>query len=302
MQRIISIVGPTASGKTAMAVKLAQLVDGEVVSVDSMQIYRGMDIGTAKPDKEEMEGVVHHMIDVADPDENYSLERFATCAHEIIKDIGARGKVPILAGGTGLYMDTIVNNISLSQDSFDPRIREELMAEAEREGKEKMYEMLREIDPEAAKKLHPNDVKRVIRALEIYRATGITKTEQDKKSKNTEKIYDCLSFGLYMDRKILYNRINMRVDLMVEKGLIDEVASLDIKGTSLQGVGYKEILYYLNGLATKEEALSILKKETRHLAKRQMTWFSKNDSIMWLDATKPAEELAEITKREFYRE
>ncbi|MBR5218497.1 MAG: tRNA (adenosine(37)-N6)-dimethylallyltransferase MiaA [Clostridia bacterium] len=302
MQRIISIVGPTASGKTAMAVKLAQLVDGEVVSVDSMQIYRGMDIGTAKPDKEEMEGVVHHMIDVADPDENYSLERFATRAHEIIKDIGARGKVPILAGGTGLYMDTIVNNISLSQDSFDPRIREELMAEAEREGKEKMYEMLKEIDPEAAKKLHPNDVKRVIRALEIYRATGITKTEQDKKSKNTEKIYDCLSFGLYMDRKILYNRINMRVDLMVEKGLIDEVASLDIKGTSLQGVGYKEILYYLNGLATKDEALSILKKETRHLAKRQMTWFSKNDSIMWLDATKPAEELAEIAKREFYRE
>jgi len=302
MQRIISIVGPTASGKTAMAVKLAQLIDGEVVSVDSMQIYRGMNIGTAKPDEEEMEGVVHHMIDVADPDENYSLEKFATEAHRIIKDIGQRGKVAILAGGTGLYMDTIVNNISLSQDSFDPRIREELMAEAERVGKEKMYEVLKEVDPEAAEKLHPNDLKRVVRALEIFKATGITKTEQDKKSKNTEKIYDCLSFGLYMDRKILYNRINMRVDIMVEKGLIEEVASLDIKGTSLQGVGYKEILYYLNGLATKEEAISILKKETRHLAKRQMTWFSRNGSITWLDATKPPEELAYIVQKEFNRE
>lgn len=299
MQRIISIAGPTASGKTALAVKLAKKIGGEVVSVDSMQIYKKMNIGTAKPDEEEMDGIPHHMIDVAEPWEDYSLEKFAQAAHLCIKDIAERGKVPILAGGTGLYMDTVVNNIRLSDNSFDENVRNELIREAEIRGKQGMYDYLAEIDPPAAEKLHPNDTKRVIRALEIFKTTGITKTEQDKRSKNTEKIYDCLSFGLYMDRKILYNRINMRVDLMIEKGLVEEVRNLQLKGTSLQGVGYKEILYYLNGKATLYEAVEILKKETRHLAKRQMTWFSKNKDIIWLDTEKPMEELVEIIERKY---
>lgn len=299
---LVVILGPTASGKTALAIEVALKTGGEIISADSMQVYRGMDIGTAKPDISERRGVKHHLIDVAEPEENFSAGRFAAMAHRAIKEVHQKGKIPILAGGTGLYIDIVTQNTYLSDAASDEGLRARLALAAKTSGREALYNELREKDPVAAAKLHVNDVKRVIRALEIYYLTGRCKTRWDIDSQRAEKIYDCLYLGLETDRKVLYNRINLRVDRMVADGLFREAEALygRLKGkktTSMQGLGYKEIVYYLNGLATKDEAVDIIKKNTRRFAKRQMTWFRKNNNIIWLDTAEGTGRLLETALR-----
>lgn len=284
--KIVCVVGPTASGKTAFAIKLAKERNGEIVSCDSMQIYKYMDIGTAKPSKEEREQVPHHMIDFVHPDTNYSVADFVSDARECIDDILSRGKLPVLCGGTGLYIDSIVNNIDYGEELRDDKYREELWEIAEKEGNEKLYNMLCSKDKEAAEKIHPNNVKRVIRALEICKAGGMTKTESDRISVK-EPLYDAEIIGLTMDREKLYDRINRRVDKMLEEGLLEEtkrLIELGIKrdSTAMQAIGYKELLLYIDGKCTFEEAVEKLKMESRRYAKRQLTWFKRNEKINWV--------------------
>lgn len=284
---LVVIAGPTASGKTALALDIARELGGEIISADSMQIYKEMNIGTAKPTAEEMREVPHHMIDIAAPDENCSLWKFAARAHDAVKDVYSRGKLPILAGGTGLYTDTIVQNLRLSEASNDNSVREELMKKAKSGGAAGLYAKLAEIDPDTASKLCENDVKRVVRALEIYYLTGKTKSENDEISKKSKKIYNYLYFAIETEREILYNRINTRVDEMIENGLFEEVAAIKnkygfIDTTAMQGIGYREILFYLRGLTTRAEAAELIKRNTRRLAKRQMTWLRKNDGVIWV--------------------
>lgn len=284
---LVVIAGPTASGKTALAIDIAKELGGEIISADSMQIYREMNIGTAKPTAEEMCGVPHHMLDIADPCENFSLWKFARAAHEAINDVYSRGKLPILAGGTGLYTDTIVHNIELSEAGGDNSVREELMKKARSGGMAELYKKLTETDPESAAKLCENDVKRVVRALEIYYLTGKTKSENDEISKKSKKIYNYLYFAIETEREILYNRINTRVDEMVKRGLFEEVSDIKnkygfINTTAMQGIGYREVLYYLRGLVTRTETEELIKRNTRRLAKRQMTWLRKNDEVIWI--------------------
>ena len=284
---LVVIAGPTASGKTAIAIDIAKELGGEIISADSMQIYREMNIGTAKPTAEEMCGVPHHMLDIADPCENFSLWKFARAAHKAINDVYSRGKLPILAGGTGLYTDTIVHNIELSEAGGDNSVREELMKKARSGGAAELYKKLSETDPESAAKLCEKDVKRVVRALEIYYLTGKTKSENDEISKKSKKIYNYLYFAIETEREILYNRINTRVDEMVKRGLFEEVSDIKnkygfINTTAMQGIGYREVLYYLSGLVTRTETEELIKRNTRRLAKRQMTWLRKNDEVIWI--------------------
>lgn len=289
---LLVIAGPTASGKTALAIRLAKKLNGEVISADSMQVYKEMNIGSAKPDAEEMDGVRHHLLDIIEPDTDFSLEQFARLCHAAIRDVHERGKLPILAGGTGLYIDTVTENRPLSENSFDPSVRQRLEKEWEDEGGEAIYARLSRIDPEAAAALHPHEKRRILRALEIYYTTGETKTAHlEKKS---EKIYDYFIFSLELPREILYNRINRRVDKMMEAGLLAEVEKLyeRLRGsrhTALQGVGYKELIWFLEGRATLDEAVALIKRNTRRLAKRQMTWFRANPEIHWLNAEKAPE-------------
>lgn len=287
---IIVIAGPTASGKTALAIKVAEALDGEVISADSMQIYKRMNIGTAKPTEEEMCGIKHHLIDILEPWENFSVERFVALAKEAAEDIYSRGKLPILAGGTGLYIDTLIHGVKLAENAFDEKIRARLEAEADKNGKIAMYEELCKIDPESAAKLHPNDLKRVIRALEIYENTGITKTESDRLSNSGQKVFDYLYFAIETEREILYNKINMRVDKMVEQGLFDEALGIyreigkkDV--TAMQSIGYRELKYYFEGLLTRDETISLIKRNTRRLAKRQTTWFKRDSGIIKISAS-----------------
>ena len=284
---LVVIAGPTASGKTALAIDIAKELGGEIISADSMQIYREMNIGTAKPTAEEMCGVPHHMLDIADPCENFSLWKFARAAHKAINDVYSRGKLPILAGGTGLYTDTRVHNIELSEAGGDNSVREELMKKARSGGAAELYKKLSETDPESAAKLCEKDVKRVVRALEIYYLTGKTKSENDEISKKSKKIYNYLYFAIETEREILYNRINTRVDEMVKRGLFEEVSDIKnkygfINTTAMQGIGYREVLYYLRGLVTRTETEELIKRNTRRLAKRQMTWLRKNDEVIWI--------------------
>ncbi len=286
---VLAIAGPTASGKTKLAIEIAKRIGGEVVSVDSMQVYKQMNIGTAKPDEAEMEGIPHHLLDVVSPDTDFSLEQFARLAHGAIGDIYARGKVPILAGGTGLYMDTVLENRSLSENSFSPSLREKLEKEWETRGAKAVFADLLRVDPEAAEKLHINEKRRILRALEIYYTTGETKSAHA--GKKSEKIYEYFVFALELPREILYNKINSRVDQMIEAGLLAEVEAIYAllrgkKRTALQGVGYKELIWYIEGRATWEEAVSLLKRNTRRLAKRQMTWLRANPDVLWLDGQK----------------
>lgn len=284
--KIYGVVGPTASGKTDYAIKLAKEVGGEVVSCDSMQIYRHMDIGTAKPTKEEMCGIAHHMIDIAEPWENFSVARFAGMARACIDDVLSRNRVPILCGGTGLYFDSVIKNIDFKESLSDPEYRRSLEDLAHRHGCEYVHNMLKEVDPDSAKSVHPNNLKRVIRALEIYKTTGKTKTQTDSESVR-ESIYDAEIFGILRPREELYDRINRRVDIMVGLGLVDEVRALLDMGispncTSMQAIGYKELADYLNGSCTLEFAIEKIKLESRRYAKRQITWFKRNKDIKWL--------------------
>ena len=285
MNNIICIAGPTASGKTALAVELAKITNGEVVSCDSMQIYRRMDIGTAKPSKEEMQGIVHHMIDVCEPDEDFSVSRYCEMATPIVDDILARGKTAIIAGGTGLYMDSLIKG-----NTFAPfpstGMREKLEAQADTEGMEAMIALLQSIDPEAAQRIH--DRKRLIRALEVYYETGETITEHNRRTQAIPPRYSPLWLGLdFADRQELYDRIDLRVDIMLQQGLVEEIRTLldsgiPAKCTAMQAIGYKEFVAALDGCGTIEEAAEEVKKSSRHYAKRQLTWFRRNKDMHWL--------------------
>ena len=288
MKKVIAIAGPTASGKTALAVELAKKINGEVISCDSMQIYKDMSIGTAKPTVEEMDGVPHYLIDFVSPDERYSVADFKRDAEEKIEYVLSKGKVPILCGGTGLYIDTLVLGIDYPEIELDQEYRDELMKKAEsEEGLKELYEEAKSIDPEAMEKISENDKKRITRVLELYKATGKTKTELEKISRSNGVKYDYRVFAIDMDREKLYDRINRRVDIMIEQGLIDEVRNVidkyDKFPTAMQGLGYKEVVEYFDGKLTKQEMIDKIKQETRRYAKRQLTWFRKNKNIVWID-------------------
>lgn len=291
--KVIVICGPTASGKTALSIELAKKINGEIISADSMQIYKDMNIGTAKPDKEEMQGIKHYLLDFVSPDTRYSVAEFKNDATKAIEEILQKGKTPIVVGGTGLYVDTLIYGIEYNDIKIDDEYRKELEKIAEDKGLEELYNMAVKIDKEAMKKISANDKKRIMRVLEIYKATGKTKTEQEIESRKNGVKYDYRVFALNMDRQILYNRINLRVDLMINNGLVDEVEKLiekyDKFPTAMQGLGYKEVVEYLENKITKEEMIEKIKMETRRYAKRQLTWFRKNKETIWLDGTNEKE-------------
>ena len=285
MNNIICIAGPTASGKTALAVELAKEFNGEVISCDSMQIYKRMDIGTAKPTADEMQGIVHHMIDVAEPDEDFSVGKYCAMASPIIDDLVARGKTAIIAGGTGLYMDSLIRGNDFAPVPSTGK-REELEAQADEMGLEYMKQWLQKIDPEAAARIH--DRKRVIRALEVYLETGETITEHNRKTQAIPPRYNPLWLGLDFDpRALLYERIDLRVGIMLEMGLVEEIKALLASGipekcTAMQAIGYKEFVAALEGQCSIEEAADEVRKSSRHYAKRQLTWFRRNKNMNWL--------------------
>lgn len=285
--KVIVICGPTASGKTALSIELAKKINGEIVSSDSMQIYKYMDIGTAKPSKEEMQGVKHYLLDFVEPNKRYSVAEYKKDAEKAIEEIISKGKTPIVVGGTGLYVDSLIYGIEYQDIELDEKYRKELEEKAQKEGLEKLYEEAKKIDPQAMEKISSNDKKRIIRVLEIYKATGKTKTEQEIQSRKNGVKYDYKVFAINMDREKLYERINKRVDIMIEQGLIQEVENLlkkyDEFPTAMQGLGYKEVVEYLQGKTTKEEMVEKIKMETRRYAKRQITWFKKNKQTIWIE-------------------
>lgn len=283
---IICVVGPTASGKTAYAIELAKAHGGEIVSCDSMQIYKLMSIGTAKATPEEQAQIPHHMIDFVHPNTDYSVADFVQDAKKCIDDILRRGKLPVLCGGTGLYIDSVVSGVEFSEEKRDDGYRQFLKNMAESEGVDAVHRLLAEIDPIEAEKVHPNNIKRVIRALEICKTTGMTKTEADKLALR-QSPYDAEYFGLDMDREVLYDRINRRVDIMMEQGLLSEVEELlkmNIRrdSTAMQAIGYKELVAYIDGKCSLDEAVEKIKQESRRYAKRQLTWFKRNKNIKWI--------------------
>ena len=284
--KIIVVVGPTASGKTSLGIHLAQKLGGEVVSGDSMQIYKDMNIATAKPTEEEMQGVKHHLIGFVNPEDEYSVASFCSDAKRVVEDIASRGKTPVLVGGTGLYIDAFINNTEFFDNANSKTVRAELYKELNENGIEKLYNELLSVDSEAAKKIHPNNEVRVIRALEIYRLTGKNLTEQNKSSHENESPYEPLYIGIsYKDREKLYERINKRVDLMYDTGLLEETKEFYKKHpsqTAVNAIGYKELKPYLDGEKTLEECLEHLKQSTRRYAKRQLTWFNRNEKINWV--------------------
>lgn len=287
LPKILCVVGPTASGKTAYAIELARENNGEIVSCDSMQIYKYMNIGTAKATAEERAEVPHHMIDFVDPNRDYSVADFVTDARACIAEILSRGKMPVLCGGTGLYIDSVLKSVEFSPQKRDDKLRDELWKKAEQDGAESVYEILKELDPIEADKVHYNNVKRVIRAIEICKTTGMTKTEADKLSIG-KPIYNPIIYGLSMPREKLYERIDRRVDVMVEQGLEGEVRQLLNMGirrdsTAMQAIGYKELVRYIDGLCDFETAIEDIKRESRRYAKRQLTWFRRNPDIIWTE-------------------
>lgn len=299
---LIVIAGPTASGKTALSTRVAKLANGEIVSADSMQIYKYMNIGTAKPTEEEKQGIPHHMMDFLEPTVNFSVADYCQMAGEIIRDIDRRGKIPVIVGGTGLYIDSLVNGVDFGEEEGDGKIREELMSLAEKEGNEAVHKVLEEIDPETAAKYHPNNLRRIIRAIEVYKTQGKTVSQKEKEEKISP--YNVAYFAIDWDRSVLYDRINRRVDIMVEEGLIDEVKDLlnrdiDPGCTAMQSIGYKEFYGYLNGETTLDEALEIVKQSSRRYAKRQLTWFRRNKEIHWLSPENALDEAMGVIKQKF---
>lgn len=290
--KIIVVAGPTASGKTNLAVEIAKAVSGEVISADSMQVYKGMSIASAAPAQKEMQGVAHHLVEFLDQSEGFSVSDFCRLAKEKISEISARGNVPVIAGGTGLFIDSLVDNINFTEAQTDFELRERLM----QKDCDELYSMLLEVDKEAAEKIHKNNKKRVARALEIYYSSGSTKTAQDINSKKEKSPYEALYFVIgFKSREVLYERINRRVDLMVEAGLVEEAREnlSKKKATSAQAIGHKELAPYFSGEKSLEQALDDLKRETRRYAKRQITWFKRRENAVWLYAD---EEGADIVK------
>lgn len=285
--KVIVICGPTASGKTALSIELAKKINGEIISCDSMQIYKYMDIGTAKPTLEEQKEVKHHLIDFVEPNQRYSVAEYKKDAEKSIEEILSKGKTPIIVGGTGLYVDSLIYGIEYPEIELDEEYRKQLEKEIEEKGLESLYNKAKEIDSKAMEKISPNDKKRIMRVVEIYKATGKTKTEQEIESRTHEVKYDYKVFAIKMDREKLYERINKRVDLMVKKGLIEEVQNIlkkyDKFPTAMQGLGYKEVVEYLDGKTTKEEMIDKIKMQTRRYAKRQITWFKKNKQTVWIE-------------------
>lgn len=285
---LVILTGPTAVGKTELSIKLAKAINGEIISADSIQVYKHFDIGSAKVTKEEMDGVKHYLIDVLEPDEEFNIYVFKKLAMEAMDEIYAKGKIPIIAGGTGFYIQALLYDIEFSEEEGDKTYRYMLEKKAEKEGVTVVHNMLKEVDPEAAKEIHENNLKRVIRALEYYNETGMRISEHNKEQRQKESPYDFRYYVLNMDREKLYSRVNLRVDIMVENGLIAEVTKLKEMGynkelNSMQGIGYKEIRDYVDGVYDLDTAIETLKKNTRNFAKRQITWFKREKEVVWLN-------------------
>lgn len=286
-QPLIILTGPTAAGKTALSIQLAKRIGGEIVSADSMQVYRHMDIGSAKVTKEEMDGVPHHLIDVLEPSEDFNVVVFQEKAREALKKIYRAGHIPVIVGGTGFYIQALLYDIDFTENDSDMKFRKELEKQAKEEGPEVLHNTLCRVDPESAKAIHPNNVKRVIRALEFYEKTGKKISLHNEMERKKESPYAFSYYVLTMDREKLYERIDSRVDKMIADGLVEEVIRLRDMGcrrdmVSMQGLGYKEILDHLNGELSLEEAAYVLKRDTRHFAKRQLTWFKRERDVTWL--------------------
>ncbi|HPU35332.1 MAG TPA: tRNA (adenosine(37)-N6)-dimethylallyltransferase MiaA [Bacillota bacterium] len=288
---LVVITGPTATGKSEVGVMVAEKLGGQIISADSAQVYRGMDIGTAKPTPAERQGITHHLIDIVDPDQEYSAALFQEQARTIISDLTRRKILPVMVGGTGLYIRAVIDPFNFSNTKGDPLLRKRLLKEATLHGPEALHGKLSEVDPVAASRLHPRDLRRVIRALEVYYLTGETISSHQSRDETGKPLYNLFMFGLTMARDKLYKRIEERVDKMIAAGLIDEVRRLLEKGyspelSSMRSLGYKEIIKYLSGELTLEQAVEILKRNTRRFAKRQLTWFRRDQRIKWLDLDK----------------
>jgi len=285
--RIVAVVGPTAVGKTDLGIDLARRFGGEIISADSMQVYRGMDIGTAKPEPAELKEAPHHLIDVASPDEEFSAGRFKRLAREAVRDIRGRGALPLVVGGTALYVRVLLYDYPLAEVPRDERLRSRLQERAREEGRHSLHGDLQRTDPDSARRIHPNDLKRVIRALEVYRITGRTMTRWRRETPR-ESVYDVLKLGVWIPREELYRRIDRRVDVMVDRGLIEEVRGLlqrfgDLSPTARQALGYREVIQYLRGEIDRAVCIEQIKKNTRNFAKSQLTWFRKDEDIFWID-------------------
>lgn len=299
---LIVLTGPTAVGKTKLSISLAKAVDGEIISADSMQVYRQMDIGSAKIRPEEMQGVPHYLVDVLNPDEPFHVVRFQEMAKQAMSEIYQKGKIPILTGGTGFYIQAVLYDIDFTENGRDSAYRRELENLAKTEGEESLHEMLSRVDPRSAQEIHAHNVKRVIRALEYFRQTGQRISEHNQRERQKESPYRFAYFVLNEERKLLYERINLRVDQMIEEGLEDEVRRLKEQGftrdmVSMQGLGYKEMLDYFDGVYSLEEAVSVIKRDTRHFAKRQITWFKREQDVIWIDKENYCYNEEEILKK-----
>lgn len=298
---LIVVAGPTASGKTSLAIDIAKTLDGEIVCADSMQIYKYMDIGTAKATRDEQAQCPHHLMDIVEPDCEFSVADYTELAHKTISDIVSRGKTPIMCGGTGLYIDSVVNDVEFGEFENDYTLRRELEELAKKEGSQRLIDMLSEFDPLSAKKLHPNNLKRIIRAIEFYKVSGIPISEHQHMTKLKESRYNAVEFIIDRERYELYDRINRRVDIMMDEGLTDEVKTLIDRGyspelNSMQGIGYKELIAYFNGKSTLDEAVDAIKQNSRRYAKRQLTWFRRNENIHWLSPDNALEETLKTLK------
>lgn len=285
---LVILTGPTAVGKTALSVALAKAIGGEIISADSMQVYRHMDIGSAKVTKEEMDGVPHHLIDVLEPTEEFNVVLFQQMARQAVEEICGRGHIPILVGGTGFYIQALLYDINFTENDEDAAFRHSLEELAKREGPEALYERLRAVDPESCESIHAHNVKRVIRAIEFYEKTGKKISAHNREQRQNNSPYQYAYFVLNDEREAVYRRIDERVDLMMKKGLVEEVRALQAMGckqgmVSMQGLGYKEILSYLEGEISLEEAVYLIKRDTRHFAKRQITWFKREKEVIWVE-------------------
>lgn len=300
---LVILTGPTAVGKTKLSIELAKQINGEIISADSMQVYRRMNIGTAKITEEEKEGIPHHLIDILEPWEDFNVVSFQAYAKQAVRAIRERGKIPIVAGGTGFYIQALLYGIDFTENESDTKLRSRLEAESEKDGGLSLHQYLQRIDPAAAEAIHPNNRKRVIRAVEFYELTGQRISEHNEEQRQNDPIFNSAYFVLTMNRDELYQRIDYRVDQMVQDGLVAEVKSLLSEGCrsdmiSMQGLGYKEIIRYLNNEISLDEAVYILKRDTRHFAKRQHTWFRREREVIWLDKDKYKNNLLDICLEE----
>lgn len=300
-QPLVVLTGPTAAGKTKLSIELARAINGEIISADSMQVYRHMDIGSAKIRPEEMEGIPHYLVDILEPTQDFNVVLFQKYAKDAMAQIYAKGKIPILVGGTGFYIQSVLYDIDFTQNDEDTQLREELEQIAGQKGAEYLHQMLRECDPKSAERIHANNVKRVIRAIEFYRQTGQRISEHNEQEREKTSAYDSRYFVLTDERGKLYANIDKRVDQMLEDGLVEEVRKLMEMGckrgsTAMQGLGYKEIIAYLLGENTLDEAVYLIKRDTRHFAKRQLTWFRRERDVIWIEKDKFAYDNNQILK------